>query len=131
MTGEPTIRDVVGLIEKMDKRFDIIDSRFSEMDGRFSEMDQRFDKMDGRFNKMDDRFSRTDVRFDSLEAGHNELVEQINVFSTSVDARFDDVGKRIARVESKMVTKSYLDDKLADVRGEFMSGRRLSSGLAH
>src|SRR3989344_3617993 len=110
MTGETTIRDVVGLIEKMDKRFDIIDSRFSEMDGRFS---------------------RADVRFDSLEAGHNELVEQINVFSTSVDARFDDVGKRIARVESKMVTKSYLDDKLADVRGEFMSGRRLSYGLAH
>lgn len=43
----------------------------------------------------------------------------------SIDRRFDSIDKRLGLVEGRMnsvmVTKSYLDDKLADLRGEFFS----------
>lgn len=52
-------------------------------------MDERFSEMD---RKMDERFAQVDQRFDKLEG-------------------------RVGHIESVMVTKEYLDDKLADLRG--------------
>ncbi len=36
-----------------------------------------------------------------------------------VEKRLDGVEKRLTKAEALMVTKDYLDDKLADLRGEF------------
>jgi len=33
--------------------------------------------------------------------------------------KFEDLDGRLTKVEATMVTKDYLDDKLADLRGEF------------
>lgn len=43
----------------------------------------------------------------------DELVEALHLFSTQVDQRFD-------RIESTMATKSYVDYKLADLRGDML-----------
>jgi predicted nucleic acid-binding Zn-ribbon protein len=56
-------------------------------------VDQRFEKIDQRFDKVDQQFDKVDQRFDK------------------VDQRFD-------KIEATMVTKDYLDDKLADLRGD-------------
>jgi len=37
-----------------------------------------------------------------------------------VDKRFNGVDKRLTRVESTMVTKDYLDEKLVDLRGDIV-----------
>lgn len=61
------------------------------------------------------------------ETSKNEILEAINEFSTKVDERFDKVDERfdglegrVGRIESGMVTKDYLDEKLADLRGDFV-----------
>lgn len=52
--------------------------------------------VDERFNAMDERFASMEKRFDAM------------------DRRFEEF-------ESKMVTKDYLDERLADLRGDMAS----------
>ncbi len=54
------------------------------------------------------------------DAVKNEILEAINDFSTHVDDRFDGVESRLNKVESTMVTKDYLDEKLSDLRGDLV-----------
>jgi len=61
---------------------------------------QGFNDVDKRFDGVDKRFDGVDKRFDG------------------VDKRFDGIEKRLTKVEATMVTKDYLDDKLADLKGD-------------
>lgn len=63
----------------------------------------------------------------SNEPTNREILEAINAFSTDIDKRFwgiderfDKVDERLNKIESTMVTKNYLDDKLADLRGDLV-----------
>jgi len=49
---------------------------------------------------------------------NQDIIEVIQVFATHVDGRFDGIEQRLTKVEATMVTKDYLDDKLADLRGD-------------
>jgi archaellum component FlaC len=63
-----------------------------------------------------------------------DVLSAINEFATSVENRFqgiegkfesidtklDGIDKRLNKVEALMVTKDYLDDKLADLRGDLV-----------
>ena len=57
--------------------------------------EERFEKIDQRFDKVDQRFDKVDQRFDKLEG-------------------------RVGSLENQMVTKDYLDEKLADLRGDLV-----------
>lgn len=54
------------------------------------------------------------------EIPKNEILEAINEFSNRVDEKFVEVDKRFNKIEATMVTKDYLDDKLADLRGDLV-----------
>lgn len=61
------------------------------------------------------------------EISNNEILEAINEFSTKIDEKFVKidkqfvkVGQRFDKIEANMVTKDYLDDKLADLRGDLV-----------
>ena len=68
------------------------------------------------------------------EESKNEILEAINEFSSKVDERFDKVDERfdkvderfdkvegeISSIKASMVTKDYLDEKLADLRGDLV-----------
>ena len=68
------------------------------------------------------------------ETSKNEILEAINEFSTKIDEKFVkidnqfvkignqfvEVGKRFDKIEATMVTKDYLDNKLADLRGDLV-----------
>lgn len=68
------------------------------------------------------------------EIPKNEILEAINEFSNKVDEKFVkidekfvkidekfiEVGKRFDKIEATMVTKDYLDNKLADLRGDLV-----------
>lgn len=60
-----------------------------------------------------------------VAASFKELGEAIQLFATNVDSRFNevhfdlkDLKVRTVRIESTMVTKDYLDEKMADFRGD-------------
>ena len=50
----------------------------------------------------------------------HDLAEHMDKRFDAVDKRFDGVERRVTKVEASMVTKSYLDDKLADRRGDLV-----------
>ncbi len=60
------------------------------------------EQIQGLATHMDERFMEVDGQF------------------VQVDRRFDQIEGRIANVERGMVTKDYLDDKLADLRGDLV-----------
>ena len=56
-----------------------------------------------------------------------DIIDAINVMSTHVDSRLahvdsrlDKIEGRLTKVEATMVTKDYLDDKLADMKGDLI-----------
>lgn len=67
-----------------------------------------FDDIDRKFKIVDDRFESVDERFDAIE-------QQLDLHGQ----RFEAIETRLDHIESEMVTKDYLDEKLTDLRGEF------------
>jgi predicted nuclease with TOPRIM domain len=57
---------------------------------------------EGRFSKIEEKFDSIDKRFEKM------------------DQRFDKIEKELVAVKSYMVTKDYLDIKLADLRGDLV-----------
>ena len=61
-----------------------------------------------------------DIKKIGVEVGkvieHN-ITPAIDGMRQHVDARLDKVDARLGKVESQMVTKSYLDDKMAELEG--------------
>ncbi|OGY42124.1 MAG: hypothetical protein A2Y67_01895 [Candidatus Buchananbacteria bacterium RBG_13_39_9] len=55
-----------------------------------------------KFNAIDSKFNNIDTNFDK------------------VANRFDRIENEISEIKSTMVTKDYLDDKLADLRGDLV-----------
>lgn len=49
-----------------------------------------------------------------------EILQAINSFANHVEGRFDAMDTCLTRVEALMVTKDYLDDKLADLKGDLV-----------
>lgn len=54
------------------------------------------------------------------EPTNQEILEAINEFATNTDQRFNKVEKDLTYVKATMVTKDYLDGKLADLRGDLV-----------
>ena len=51
----------------------------------------------------------------------DDLAKITKVGFNDVDKKFEMVDKRLTRIESIMVTKDYLDDKLADLKGDVIA----------
>ena len=58
---------------------------------------------------VDQRFDIVDQRFDCVEADASVLKSDISVLKSDV-----------ASIKNQMVTKSYLDDKISDLRGDLV-----------
>lgn len=61
------------------------------------------------------------------EITNEEILEAINDFANhtekrfdKLEVRFDNLETEVNTIKSTMVTKSYLDDKLADLRGDLV-----------
>ena len=54
------------------------------------------------------------------DTSKNEIIEVINEFSSRVDERLDKLEGKVDKIEATMVTKDYLDEKMADLRGDLV-----------
>jgi hypothetical protein len=65
---------------------------------------------------VDKRFATTDSRAD-------EILEAIQMYSTSADVQLRDIRGQIGDIRGQLtnfVTKDYLDDRLSDLRGDLV-----------
>jgi hypothetical protein len=88
----------------------------------------------GLDSKFTAKFEQIDKRFEIIESDIAEIHEALQLFSTATDAQFKAIDEkftlfdyRIMRLESQMVTKDYLDEKLADLRGDMI--QRIRTGF--
>lgn len=71
--------------------------------------------------------AKTDKHFEQLENDNRDILETINEFADNTERHFESLETNVAglktdmtSVKSTMVTKDYLDDKLADLRGDLV-----------
>lgn len=97
-------------------------------------INKRFDSLETKFGSLEGRFGSLEGKFDVLEkiakenqATLQDLIETINAYATKTDSDIADlksdvntIKTDISSVRSGMVTKDYLDDKLASLRGDSM-----------
>lgn len=78
---------------------------------------EELQRLNEKFVSLDEKVDNHYVRLDSkIGANHAEIVEMINEFSNATDRRFVAVESEQVRMRSSMLTKGYLDDKMADLR---------------
>lgn len=56
----------------------------------------------------------------SKEPTNVEVLGVINGFATKIESDIQGLKSDVGRIESQMVTKDYLDDKMADLRGDLV-----------
>ena len=54
------------------------------------------------------------------ETTNEEILQAINGFADHTEKRFDKIETEVTQIKVQMVTKDYLDDKLADLRGDLV-----------
>lgn len=96
------------LAVRMNQGFVAIDKRFERIDQRFEQIDKRFEAVDKRFEQMDEKFLKLDQAFHS---GFDELTDAVGFYSTKIESKF-------VQIEQTMVSKDYLDRKLANLKLE-------------
>lgn len=55
-----------------------------------------------------------------LQRSIDDLAENVNEFATDTENRFSSLESDVKVIKSTMVTKPYLDEKLADLRGDMV-----------
>ena len=55
------------------------------------------------------------------DTSKQDILDAIGLFAEQVDCRFDHIESEIVGIKAQMVTKSYLDDKLADLKGDMIA----------
>jgi uncharacterized coiled-coil protein SlyX len=103
MTNEPTLADIARQLNVVTDEIRLLAETMSDF----------ATNVDGRFDKVDQRFERLETRMTGMESR-----------MTGMDTKMTEMG-------AVMVTKEYLDDKLANLRGDLVviarkSDRKLS-----
>ena len=50
----------------------------------------------------------------------DDIIDALHMYVDTIDKRFDNVDNRFDKIEKTMATKSYVDYKFADFKGDFM-----------
>jgi predicted nuclease with TOPRIM domain len=69
---------------------------------------------------------------DDLAEKTDEILQAVGHFSDKTEERFNGIEGRLDKVESNMVTRDYLDEKLADLKGDmYVTMRKGDKKLTH
>ena len=74
-TPEPTLRDVMDSLDRVDGRLDLIDERLDRVDGRLDRVEGRLDLIDERLGHVDEQVRKLNDRMDELEQGVANVIE--------------------------------------------------------
>ena len=74
-TPEPTLRDVMDSLDRINGRLDGVDGRLDRIDGRLDGVDGRLDRIDGRLDGVDEQVRKLNDRMDELEQGVASVIE--------------------------------------------------------
>ncbi len=76
-------------------------------------MNQMMSQMNQWMDKVEQRMDKVDRRMGGLEKTIQDLAVSVQLFATNTE-------KRLSRIESTMVTKEYLDERLSHLTGRIV-----------
>jgi hypothetical protein len=80
---------------------------------------EQFEKIDQRFQKIDERFERMDGRIGTIECMMATKAD-LEGFATKKDLEGFATKDDLEKMETRLVTKDYLDVKMSDLRGDLV-----------
>jgi len=89
-------------------------------------MDAGFGLMNRKFKQVDKRFEQVFTVMHEYAMGVDERFDKVEGRLGNVEGRLGSVAGELIHVKNQMVTKDYLDNKLADLRGDM--GARMRKG---
>lgn len=99
MTKELTLADIALQLNVVTDEIRLLAETMSDfatnVDGRFNQVDQRFDRLESRMTGMETKITGVEIRMTGMET-------------------------KMTGIGAMMVTKEYLDDKLADLRADLV-----------
>ena len=108
---------VDGLSTKVESVSSRVDGLSTQVEGVSSRVDGLSTKVDTEVSSLSEQISGLSTKVDGLstkvDTEVGSLSEQISELAGYVD-------KRLEQTEARMVTKEYLDEKLADLRGDLV-----------
>ncbi len=121
-------KKIDGFETTLTKKFDGLSKK---IDGVETSLGKRINGVEADLTK---KFKGLSEKIDGVETSLNDAVDvlarQINGIDgrldgidgrlDGIDGQLDSIDGRLTKVEATMVTKNYLDDKMADLRGDIM-----------
>jgi hypothetical protein len=104
----------------MDERFEVADNRLDTVAlGLTEKIDtsqaEVLESVQGLAQHMDERFESVEVSLiEKMDANQVEVLESVQGLAQHMDERFVGVEREQGRMRAVMVTKGYLDEKLAN-----------------
>lgn len=131
---EITLRDIyqsqqelLGSFKEMQTEQKGMQTEQREMRGSFKEMltEQQLMRSEQKSMLIEQREMRSSIS--DLKEAQQETLEALHAFATHVDDRFSQVDNKFKSIDQQfteiratMVTKDYLDNKIADLRGDLV-----------
>jgi len=117
VTNKKILATVNAFVDKMDGRFDEVLAVLNDHSKRFDDHSNRMDGIVTVLNDHSKRFDDHSNRMDETLSAMNDFASKVEERFDGVDKRLESLDQRVGHVENQMVTKDYLDDKLADKHG--------------
>ena len=99
----------------------------TNVDERFNGVDQRFEHVEKRLDNVEERFEYVAKRLDNVAS--DILGVKSDLEEVKDDAR--EIKGDAGYVKTSIVTKEYLDDKIADARGDLMLAIKTGDRKTH
>lgn len=81
-------KQVIELLQNLTKKFDKLEGRFDGLEGRFDGLEGRFDKLESKVDGLESKVDKSEGRFDKLEAGQQEIVNELRDFRSETGQNF-------------------------------------------
>lgn len=111
---DPTIKDVMSVVTNLATAVEGLTVTVGEIK---NDVDNLADAFNTYATHTDSQISRIDNTMTKMQSDMNEMKSDMVEMKTGMVTMKSD----ITTIKSTMVTKSYLDDKIADVKGELIT----------
>ena len=127
VTNEPTNREILEAVNTIAVAGRETSEKVDGLSTKFEGLSEKVDGLSTKFEGLSETVAdlvitgrETSEKVDGLSETVREVLEAVNEFATVTDKRFNSLETRMAKTEALMVTKDYLDDKLAVLRGDVL-----------
>ena len=103
MSNEEMFAAIMGKLEKIDERLDVLGKRVGALESRLEKIDERLDALEKRVGALESKLEKIDERLDALEKRVGALEKRVG----ALENRLDKTDERLEALEGRIDTLEY------------------------